>query len=396
MKGKNKIKGRLRHRILFAILKAIIWPVLKINYGYKYDSLKDIKEPYLLVVNHNLVLDPAFVGVAAGRQLYFVASEHLSRKGFVTKLLMWVFNPILHQKGKAGVNTVATMLRTLRAGSSVCIFPEGNRSFNGQAFPIAPSIGKLARKSGAGLVTFCIEGGYLSDPRWGFTRRKGKLYGHKVHYLTAAELKTMTDDEVNKLIVDDISEDAYARQREYLRTEGHMMKFIGKKPAYGLESAVGMCPACRAFGKMHTSETELICECGYRARYDEYGCVSEENGKSLTVAELDNLQIEEIRSKVELNTAEMLFDDEVLVYKVGEAKGDEEPVSGTLKAFADHVEFNGRTLTIDDFEGYAIHSRNTMIAFLRDEDTHYEVKGKNPLYCAYKYLHLYRAMGGEG
>ena len=58
------------------------------------------------------------------------------------------------------------VMRRLRKGGSVAIFAEGNRSFNGLTGDILPATGKLARSSGASLVTFRFSGGYLSSPRW--------------------------------------------------------------------------------------------------------------------------------------------------------------------------------------------------------------------------------------
>jgi len=102
-----------RHRLVFKIVP-IIDLFLKLKFNYKYDSLSKIEGPYLLLANHNLELDPAFVGVAAKKHLYFVASEHILRKGIGTWLLMTFFKPIIHQKGRQGMNTIKEMLKTLK------------------------------------------------------------------------------------------------------------------------------------------------------------------------------------------------------------------------------------------------------------------------------------------
>lgn len=126
------------------------------------------------------------VGVASEKHLYFVASEHIMRKGFATKLLMRYLKPIIHMKGCQGINTVKQMIKTLRDGQNVCIFPEGNRSFNGLTCDFEPSIAKVARRSGAKLITYRIEGGYFTQPRWSTTLRKGKI---KVLFCTLYDAK---------------------------------------------------------------------------------------------------------------------------------------------------------------------------------------------------------------
>ena len=80
-----------RHRLTFKVIRPVAWVLMKVLFNYEYDDLSKIEGPYLLLVNHNLELDPAAVGVAAGNQLYFVASEHILRKGFGTWFLMTFF-----------------------------------------------------------------------------------------------------------------------------------------------------------------------------------------------------------------------------------------------------------------------------------------------------------------
>ena len=135
-----------RHQMVFKVLMPFIHILTKAKFNYEYDSLKEIEGPYLLLANHNMELDPVLVGEAVGKQIYFVASEHLMRKGFVTKLLMHFVKPIIHMKGRQGAKTVKQMLRTLQEGHKVCIFPEGNRSFNGVTMDMEASIAKVAKR----------------------------------------------------------------------------------------------------------------------------------------------------------------------------------------------------------------------------------------------------------
>ena len=154
-----------RHRMVYKILLPFVGVFTKWKFNYEYDSLKDIEGPYLLLPNHNLELDPVIIGQAAGMQIYFVASEHLLRKGIATKLLMYFLKPIIHMKGRQGAKTVKQMLRTLQEGHRVCIFPEGNRSFNGVTMEMQASIARVAKKAKVKLITYRVEGGYLTQPR---------------------------------------------------------------------------------------------------------------------------------------------------------------------------------------------------------------------------------------
>ena len=136
-----------RHRIFYNCVLPFVHVFNKWKFNYRYDSLKEVEGPYLLLANHNLELDPLLVGDAVGNHIYFVASEHLLRKGIATKLLMYFLKPIIHMKGRQGAKTVKQMLRSLQEGHKVCIFPEGNRSFNGVTMEMEAAIAKVAKKA---------------------------------------------------------------------------------------------------------------------------------------------------------------------------------------------------------------------------------------------------------
>ena len=160
-----------------------IWPLLQVIFrGYvtrkfnmTFEEL-NVDGPVLLIPNHVTSWDPLLVGMSIRKkQTYYVASEHLFRKGFRSELLKWVAGPIPITKGAVSTDAVRTCLRLLKAGNSVCIFAEGEQSWDGRNHEVQEATGKLAKLSGATLVTYRIEGGYLSKPRWADTMRYRKL-----------------------------------------------------------------------------------------------------------------------------------------------------------------------------------------------------------------------------
>ena len=379
----NELK---RHRAVFKIVPAIAL-FLKYRFNYTYDSLEDIEGPYLLLANHNLELDPAVVGVAAKKHLYFVASEHIMRKGFGTWALMTFFKPIIHQKGKQGMNTIKEMLKRLKEGHSVCIFPEGNRSFNGLTGEILPSIGKVAKISGAKLITYRVEGGYLTQPRWSTTLRKGKMRGRLVKVYTPEELKKMTDDQIIEAICTDLHEDAYATQSQ------ERVAFKGKNLALGMESTVFACPKCKQIGTMHTDADHLYCDCGFKAKYDVYGELTDAEGQKYNLTGLDQMQRQILEEKVQNATeAVALFNDQVTVYEIDKEHNLIGTRQETLTAYVDKIQIGEKEIPISDVQGLAIVSRNNMILHVKGLDGHLEIKS-DISFSALKYLYLYELKG---
>ena len=379
----------VRHQIFFSTVRPFAELFVRWKFNYQFDSLKEVDGPYLLLPNHNLELDPVLIGVAAHRHLYFVASEHLQRKGIVTKLLNFFLKPITRQKGTSGANTVAKILRTLRSGTSVCIFPEGNRSFNGLTGEILPATGKMARRSGVKLITYRVEGGYLTQPRWSMTLRRGKLTGKLVRVYTPEELRSMTDEQVNEAICRDLYEDAYETQ------SNTPVAFRGKALALGMESTIFACPVCRQIGTMHSDNTSIFCDCGHHWQYDTFGYLTDSMQKRQTITELDRLQLEILREKLSHSPAEPLFQDTVVLQTIDENHELQHTESGILTAYTDHLECCGKEIPFSDLQGMAIYSRNVLVIFTNSDNQHYEIHG-NMQFSALKYQYWYELKRKEG
>lgn len=380
-----------RHRWAYHTLLPIIEVFLKWKFNYEYDDISKIEGPYLLLANHNMELDPAVVGRAIGHHAYFVASEHVLRKGIGTWFLMTFFKPIIHMKGKQGVTTVKNMLKTLQEGHSVCIFPEGNRSFNGLTCDMEAAIGKVAKKAKAKLITYRVEGGYLTQPRWSVTLRKGKLKGRLIRVYTSEELQDMTDEQINQAIITDLFEDAYATQKR------ERVAFKGKNLALGLESAIFVCPKCGEIGKLHSENNRFYCECGFDSVYDVYGELTDSQGNKYTVTELDTNQKEILKKKLQkCSDDEFLFEDYIDAHDINEKHELVSKKSCMIKAYKNHLECGDNRLEFNDVEGMAIYSRSALIIHQKNQAGHLEMKSDNIGFNALKYLYLYERIKHQG
>lgn len=263
-KGSEGMKGRRLHRFIWALLTPALWLFARVRFRY-HPHPQPLKEPFLAVSNHCNDLDPVLLALSVRKQCYFIASEHIFRKGLGGKLLMALQAPIVRQKGTTAGDTALTAIRRLRKGYNVAVFAEGNRSYNGQTGAIVASTAKLAKASGACLVTHRFRGGYLTAPRWADHARCGRLDGEIVGIYPPEMLKTMTAAEVADILRRDIYENAFDTQRE------RMIAYRGKKTAEHIERALYLCPICGKGGGLHSRGDELSCSCGMRTRLNVYG-----------------------------------------------------------------------------------------------------------------------------
>lgn len=254
------------HKAVYTVLRPLVAIFLWCKFGYRYKTVKNLPDNYIVLSNHATNFDPVFVAVAFPH-MYLVGSEHISRWGFASKLLKFFLAPILRPKGAVASATVKEILQTLRSGKNVCLFAEGSCSWDGTPNSILPSTGKMVQKARCGLVTYRLRGGYFTYPRWSTSgKRKGPVFGEPVNVYTAEQVAAMSAKELNEAIIRDLGEDAYVRQLAEPKAyrSGHA--------AEGLEYLLYRCPECGGLDTLHTHGDTVECSsCGLKFRYDEFG-----------------------------------------------------------------------------------------------------------------------------
>lgn len=258
--------GRKRRARFWKFLYACGERTVPKRSGYSFDVI-DLEPPFLMISNHVTNDDPFYTGLAYKKApLAYVASEHIFRKGLLTKLLMRYLYPIPRPKADSGVGAVRAVLKRLREGDPVVLFAEGDCTWDGVSGKSFPATGKLAKASGVPLVTYRLEGGYLTSPRWSKKPRRGSMRGRIVNIYSPEELRGMTADAVEDAINRDIYYDTWKAQTE------DPVPFISKAPAEGLERALFICPECGDAGFMASKGDAFFCKkCGAEWKLDEYG-----------------------------------------------------------------------------------------------------------------------------
>lgn len=360
-----------RHRWVFAFLKHSIGPVITRYLGYRYKKVSAGSAPAVIIANHTTNFDPIFVAVSFYEHMYFVASEHIFRWGFYSRLIKFFFAPIARTKGQADVTTALTSIRLLKKGHNICIFAEGVKSLTGLTEQIAPATGKLVKASGAQLITFRIEGGYFATPAWGHGIRRGRITGHFVNRYSPEELKKMTADEINKIISRDIKEDAYESQAK----SPH--RFIGKTPAEHLEKVLYICPSCNALGTLHSEGSSFSCQCGLKGNYDEYGMLEGNLFSFRTVTEWALWQSGYLRELI-ANAGRDFYhtsSGEQLV-SITDETGSEVASEGLLTISRDSLSVAGKVFPLSEISEITIHGGCVLIFF--HKSVHYEIKSNHP------------------
>lgn len=355
------------------------------KFNFSHDKVTE-QGPFIVVSNHVTNWDPLLVAMSFPKNnLHYVASEHLFRMGFVSKLINFLVAPISRRKGTSGLDTAMNSLRTLRAGGSVCIFGEGECTWDGRSVDIVASTGTLARASGAKLVTYRLEGGYFTFPRWGLEQRRGKMRGHVVNIYEPEQLKAMRPDAITAMINKDIYEDAQARQ------DVEKVRYRGKKRAENLETVLFMCPKCKKIGMLKSSGSHFGCECGLSMEFTEYGRF-EPASPFGTIGEWDAWQHEMLRSGEYAHGEDSFADDGVALNEVSDDHDVNEVYRGklTLKQGALHI--GEYVFELRNIPNMAIVRTNRL--FFDYDGKYYELRAFEPR-CLRKYRSAWQIATAE-
>lgn len=257
--NKNKKSWlRFRHRVVRNIAYAILYPYSRLRYGITVKKFKEQKKtPYLILLNHQTPFDQFFVGMSFRGPIYYLATEDIFSNGWVSLLIKWLVAPIPIKKQAGDVAAVKNCIRVAREGGTICIAPEGNRTYSGKTEYMSDAIAPLARKLKLPIALYRIEGGYGTEPRWSDVIRRGKMRSYVSRVIEPQEYAKMTDSE----LFDAIEKGLYVNEAI---ADG---EFHHKKRAEYLERAVYVCPNC-GLSKFESHNAVIECKnCGIQIEY---------------------------------------------------------------------------------------------------------------------------------
>ena len=259
-KKKTKKWTAFRHRILRNVGLVLLYPFIRFKYGAKIEKFKKQGDrPYLILMNHQTAFDQFFVGVAFSGPVYYIASEDLFSKGWISRVLQWAFAPIPIKKQSTDARAVMTCMRVKREGGTIALAPEGNRTYSGKTEYMKPAIVGLIKALKMPVAFFRIEGGYGVHPRWSDTVRKGKLRCYVSKVMEEEEYLALSDEEFYDCIQKELWVDEACADEI----------FRGKKKAEYIERAMYVCPKC-GLSEFESRKNRFSCKkCGWEIEYTE-------------------------------------------------------------------------------------------------------------------------------
>ena len=201
-----------------------------------------------------------------------------------------------------------------KLNDTVVIYPEARYSIDGTTSYLPDALGKLAKFLNVPVYTLNLNGSYVGDPQWNKYKANLPLEANIKETVSLEELKTLSADEINARIKNDLTYDDWA----WLKEKGNILKY--KKRANNLNALLYQCPNCKAEHKMVGEGTTLTCTaCGKKWEMGEDGQMTAHDGVTefSHIPDWYNWQRENVREAV--NNGTYNLDVEVDVFTLPDA-----------------------------------------------------------------------------
>ncbi|MCE0498298.1 MAG: 1-acyl-sn-glycerol-3-phosphate acyltransferase [Methylacidiphilales bacterium] len=115
----------------------------------------------LIVSNHVSYMDPTTVGWAVAREIYYLGRKTLFKPPIMNWLLP-ICNVLPIDRDGQDMSGLRRIIKMLKAGHAVLLFPEGTRSPDGKLQPAEPGAGLVAAKAGVPVLPARVFGTFES------------------------------------------------------------------------------------------------------------------------------------------------------------------------------------------------------------------------------------------
>ena len=249
---------------LFTLYRWIIWNVLSrllfvalfLRRKYPFrptpGSHRFPKPPFIIVANHGTFFDPWIIGSYSNVPLGLMTNDDGFRQGPVTRWYLKSIGAFPKKKGASDYRAMKITLDLLKKRVPVCIFPEGQTTWDGETQLLYTGIEKLVKRAGCPLVTVRLQGNFLLKPWWARYKRNGRILTTiKVH--STETIKALSNEDLFSLIRKSIY------QNDVKDPDNRAVAFSGTHLAEGLERFIWICLQCKAEDTLTMQGNRITC-----------------------------------------------------------------------------------------------------------------------------------------
>ncbi len=243
---------------LHHFLRGLVAPWFRKRYDFRLTNpeiLEELKPPYILLPNHLMKWDMVLIGILIRDPIHYMASESHFRKKW-SSFFLKKLGAFPKAKAKSDLGAIKHMMSLKEQSKIICIYPEGQMSWDGQNLPLFYSTAKLIKMMKIPAYVVVTHGAFAAQPRWAKARRKGPVeYTIKTLSADGRSLKQMSPDEIFNKMETLFQTDEY----DFIRTKD--WHYESEERAEYLENFLFICPECKEIASMRSHRNTFTCTC---------------------------------------------------------------------------------------------------------------------------------------
>jgi 1-acyl-sn-glycerol-3-phosphate acyltransferase len=250
--------------ILWWWIKIVFGPPLRLFFRTQARGKKPFPahgKAAFLLANHTNTVDPFMIADFINRPIRYVVTDEYYRYKVSRTLLRWA-KGIPKTKSIPDSVTMRMLLKGVKQGGIIGVFPEGRRNWDGETLPLDDTIPRLVKKLRLPVICVRQRGSYLSWPRWSNWPRRGRVIFDFSYLFENPEEIPQDEAKIKRRIEEKLS---YSELEDPEITK-HI--FASPRIAEHLELRLWLCPHCLRFFTLKSEKEHLFCtSCGASWRF---------------------------------------------------------------------------------------------------------------------------------
>lgn len=157
-------------KIVYFFTQKIVFPLIRILFTRPVVGIENLPAagPYIIAANHSSYMDhfllAAMVRKQRGNKLYFLTRSE-AFEGYWSNLWHRSTGCVPVDRANPEIASFRTMIKILKRGDIVVVYPEGTRSVDGLPLPPKPGVIKLSLHASVPIIPIGIYGAHKILPK---------------------------------------------------------------------------------------------------------------------------------------------------------------------------------------------------------------------------------------
>lgn len=194
------IQRPFHKRAFYNVLRAIFRLTGVVLYRFRFHGADKIPREGggLVCANHQSNLDPAVVGMCFSQRINYLAKQTLFK--FPLSIIINLLDGIPIDRSGMGIAGIKETLKRAKRGELILIFPEGQRTFDGEMLEFMAGFVTVAKRTKVPLIPVGLDGSFHAWPRTTLIPKPGTIHVVFDYPVQPEEYLDLSDEEIVQLL----------------------------------------------------------------------------------------------------------------------------------------------------------------------------------------------------